>query len=152
MVWFLDYSDRKTSFSATHIIWIHMDHCQIEIVAENYPQQTTSVSHLYNTQVLAGEDPPVCLMSGKFDNGTHPDPMCRVFSCPVPMFWCRHLGRTVSHSFSQYNYTLYSMSWTLIWYSQIVRFIHISSHFKIAYIHNIFRDLYAQTLLFFWRV
>ena len=26
------------------------------------------------------------LVSGKFDSGTHPDPLCRVFSCQNPMF------------------------------------------------------------------
>ena len=31
----------------------------------------------------------------KFDSGVHPDPLCRVFWCPMPMFWCQYLGRTV---------------------------------------------------------
>ena len=72
--------------------------------------QTTISSHLYNTQVLTGWGGPTImyLVSGEFDGGTHPDPLCRVFWCPIPMLWCQQLGRTVSHSFSQYNYTFYS--------------------------------------------
>ena len=74
------------------------------------------LGHTYTTHryLLAGEDPPVCILCQKFDSGTHPDPLCRVFSCPVPMFWCQQLGRTVSYSFSQYNYTFYSKGWSLI--------------------------------------
>ena len=74
------------------------------------------LGHTYTTHryLLAGEDPPVYLVSGEFDSGTHPDPLCRVFSCPIPMFWCQQLGRTISYSISQFNYTLYTKSWPLL--------------------------------------
>ena len=37
-------------------------------------------THIAHRYLLAGEDPPVCLVSGKFESGTHPDPLCSSMS------------------------------------------------------------------------
>ena len=48
------------------------------------------LGHTYTTHMylLAGEDPPVCVACQEnYDSGTHRAPLCRVFSCPIPMFF-----------------------------------------------------------------
>ena len=74
------------------------------------------LGHTYTTQVLTAWGGPTSLylVSGEFDSGTHPDPLCGVFSCPIPMFWCQQRGRTISYSISRFNYTLYAKSWPLL--------------------------------------